>query len=218
MAYKLFIFDLDGTLIDSGAGVKKALEVFEDRLCLEHFPQEEADFIVGPPIVDSIHRTHPELAVEKLEEYGRLFDECYSEVLLYGTYAYEGIAELLDMIISKGGIAAIDTAKRQNLAEGVLNECGLLDKFDHIEFWSEEKNNKPLLMKDVIEHYDIPKDKIVTIGDSRFDGEAANANGIDLVAVRYGYGFGKIDDEKAYKPKYIVNSVKELKEFIMNNI
>ncbi len=218
MAYRLFIFDLDGTLIDSGAGVKKALEVFEDKLGLEHFPQDKADFIVGPPIGESIHKTHPELDMAKIDEYGRIFDECYTGVLLYGTYAYKGIAEMLDKIRKKGGIAAIDTAKRENLATGVLTECGLLDKFDYIEFWSEQKNNKPLLVENVIAHYGIPKEEICTIGDSRFDGEAANANGIDLIAVKYGYGFGKFDDEMKYNPKYIVNSVEELTELLMANI
>lgn len=216
--YKLFIFDLDGTLIDSGEGIKKALGVFEDKLHLKHFPKEEAGFIVGPPIIESLHKTHPELPEESLQELSYVFDEVYDENLLYNIFAYDGIKELLDMIHEKGGIVAIDTAKLGRQATRVLKECNLQEKIDYIEPWSEEKNNKPLLMNDVIKHFDIPKEKIVAIGDSHFDGEAANINNIDLIAVKYGYGFGKVDDEKEFNPKFVANTVKELTKFVEENI
>lgn len=214
MKYKLFIFDLDGTLINSGGGIKKALEAFEDKLHLDHFPKEKADFIVGPPITESIARTHPELKDQDLRQLSYVFDACYDEVLLHDMFAYEGIKEVLDLIHEKGGIVTIDTAKIGRQAIRCLKFTGLWEKIDYIETWSEEKNNKPLLIKEVINHYDIPKDQIITIGDSHFDGEAANANGIDLIACKYGFGFGKFDDEKEFNAKYVVNSVKELYDLI----
>lgn len=217
MKYKLFIFDFDGTLVDTGSGIKKALEVFEDKLHLSHFPKEKAGFMVGPPIKESIERTHPELDKDKLEEYVLLFDETYDEVLLYGVEAYKGIPELLDMIHELGGIVTIDTAKLERQAVRCLKKCNIFEKIEHIEAWSKGKN-KPMLMKSVIDHYNIPKDQILAIGDSHFDGEAANANGIDFVAVRYGYGFGLYDDEKNYNPKYIANSVKELTDIIKSSL
>ena len=216
--YKLFIFDLDGTLVDTGEGIKKALGVFENRLQLKHFPKEKAGFIVGPPIIESLHKTHPELPEENLRELSYVFDKIYDENLLYGIFAYDGIKELLDMIHEKGGIVAIDTAKLSRQALRVLEESGLLNKIDYIEAWSEEKDNKPLLMADVIKHFNIPKEEVVAIGDSHFDGEAANVNNIDLIAIKYGYGFGKVDNENEFKPKYIVNSVEELKQIIIKNI
>lgn len=216
--YKLFIFDMDGTLLDSGEGIKKALGNFEDKLGLKHFPKEKAGFIVGPPITESLHRTHPELPVEDLKELSYVFDKCYDEVLLYGIYAYKGIKELFDLIHENGGIVAIDTAKIERQAIRVLKECDLFDRVDYIESWSEQKNNKPLLMKNCIEHFDFDKSEIVAIGDSHFDGEAANANDIDLIAVKYGYGFGKFDNENDFNPKFVVDSVEELTRIIKNNL
>ena len=213
MKYKLFIFDFDGTLVNTGEGIKKALEVFEDKLNLKHFPKEEAGFIVGPPIKESIMRTHPEIDKSKLDEYVLLFDECYDSVLLYGVEAYEGISELLDMVHELGGIVAIDTAKLGRQAERCLKKCNLFEKIDYLEAWSQGKN-KIMLMNDVIEHYGIPKDKVIAIGDSHFDGEAANANGIDFVAVKYGYGFGLFDDETQYNPTYVTSTVRDLKELL----
>ena len=213
MKYKLFIFDFDGTLVNTGEGIKKALEVFEDKLKLKHFPKEKAGFIVGPPIKESIARTHPELDKEKLEEYSLLFDECYDEVLLYGVEEYKSIHEVLDMIHEYGAYVTIDTAKLERQAVRCLEKCNLKEKIDLLEAWS-KGTNKTQLIKKVIDSYDIPKDQIIAIGDSHFDGEAANANGIDFIAVKYGYGFGLFDDEKIYNPKYVVNSVDELKELI----
>ena len=214
MKYKLFIFDLDGTLIDSSGGIKKALERFEDKLKLKHFPKEEADFMVGPPIAESILRTHPELKDENILELTHIFDACYDEVITYDTHAYKGIGELLDFIHDNNGIVTIDTAKLDRQARAVLKDSNILDKIDYIESWSEEKNNKPLLIKNVLEHFGIPKSEAIAIGDSHFDGEAANANGIDLIAIKYGFGFGKYDNENDFNAKYVVNSVEELKELI----
>ena len=214
MSYKLFIFDLDGTLINSGGGIKYALETFEDRLNLSHFPKDEADFIVGPPIAESILRTHPELKDRDIKELTYFFDQCYDEVLLHDTFAYEGIDKVLDLIHEKGGIVTIDTAKIERQATRCLKHGGIYEKIDYMEAWSEEKNNKPLLIAEIIRKYGIEKDQIVTIGDSHFDGEAANANGIDLIAIKYGFGFGKFDDEKQFNAKYVVNSVQELYHLI----
>ena len=213
MKYKLFIFDFDGTLVDTGNGIKKALEVFEDRLNLKHFPKEEAGFIVGPPIKESIQRTHPELDKSKLDEYTLLFDQCYDEVLLYGVEAYKGIPEVLDMVHDMGGIVTIDTAKLERQAIRCLKKCNIYEKIEYLEAWS-QGNDKPKLMKNVIDHYGIPKDQVIAIGDSHFDGEAANANGIDFIAVKYGYGFGLFDDEKPYNPKYTVDTVEDLKALL----
>ena len=56
------------------------------------------------------------------------------------------------------------------------------------------------------------------IGDSKFDGVAANANGLDFIAVKYGYGFGSVDDETQYNPKYVVDTVEELTKLIKSLI
>jgi len=212
MKYKLFIFDLDGTLIDSGEGIKKALYNFETRLGLNHFPKEEADFIVGPPIAESISRTHPEIA-DKASSLVSLFDEIYNETLLYGLVSYEGVDKILDNIHKKGGIVAIGTAKIGNQALDCLKTCGLYEKIDYLRPW-QKGETKPYIMKCVMDHFDIPKEEIIAIGDSHFDGESANENKVDFIAVKYGYGFGKIESEEKFHPNYVANNTKELAQII----
>ena len=214
MKYKLYIFDLDGTLIDTSYGIKKALFEFECRYGLAHFPPENVGVMIGPPINEGISKTHPELAGEHIINYCHKFDEFYNIYMNYDACAYPGILDLLDRIHQMGGIVAIDTAKLERQALSILEQTGVLAKIDYIEAWTEEKNNKPLLVDNLFKTTGISRKEAVLIGDSHFDGEAAMANDADLIAVTYGFEFKNDEDALPYKPVNVVGTVDKLTEII----
>ena len=77
MSYRLFIFDLDGTLVDTSPGIMGTVRHVEKTLGIPPIPDEELRRFIGPPLEDSFMRYHgaaPERAKEMVacyrERYG----------------------------------------------------------------------------------------------------------------------------------------------------
>ena len=100
MDIKSVIFDLDGTLTDSGEGITKCVQ-----LALEHFgiPVESLDhlrYFVGPPLRDSFVKAGvPE---DKVEEAITVYRSRYTNVGLFENTPYSGIRELLEILTDLG--------------------------------------------------------------------------------------------------------------------
>ena len=56
MSYRLFIFDLDGTLVDTSPGIMGTVRHVEKTLGIPPIPDEELRRFIGPPLEDSFMR------------------------------------------------------------------------------------------------------------------------------------------------------------------
>lgn len=50
MSYRLFLFDLDGTLVDTSPGILEALRRMEREVGAEPLPQKTLEKFIGPPL------------------------------------------------------------------------------------------------------------------------------------------------------------------------
>ena len=69
MSYRLFIFDLDGTLVDTSPGIMGTVRHVEKTLGIPPIPDEELRRFIGPPLEDSFMRYHgaaPERAISEV--------------------------------------------------------------------------------------------------------------------------------------------------------
>lgn len=214
--YKTIIFDLDGTLLDTGIGVKNAVKITISQLGLPKQPSGIIERFVGPPMQESFVKYFG-MSNNVALEYANLFRKNYKQYTLLQAEVYPGIMELLDTLKNMKKKLAVATNKSHENAYLLLNHYGIAEKCDYIKGSDlEGKLSKTDILQDCIEYLNVDSRSAVLIGDSSYDAEAARAIGLDFVAVTYGFGFKKEDDYSKSGYTHICNNVKELGKFFVD--
>lgn len=217
MNYKYLLWDLDGTLINSKKGIINCLQYALERLSYPCPPEDELDWIIGPPLSSSFSRLLQTDDSDLVEEAVRLYRERYGVKGMYEHEVFPGIAELLQDLSEAGYVNLLATSKAKFYADQILDHFHLSRYFTG-GLGSELNGNlreKDELIRAVLKQ--IPqaeKQECIMIGDRYFDIWGAKENGIDVIAVEYGYG----DREELEKagPTYQLTKVADLRTFFLS--
>ena len=211
MDHKVILFDLDGTLTDSGEGIINCA-VF----ALEHFglpvpSREELRSVVGPPLFDSFRRFGVPEA--QLGEAVTVFRSRYNPIGIYENHPYPGIRELLETLKSRGYKLCVATSKPEVMAERVLNHFDLARYFDTVcgASMDESRSSKDEVIAYLLAQNDQPG-SMVMVGDTKFDVLGAAAHGIPTIGVSWGYG--EVEEMKAAGAAAIAGTPQELAELL----
>jgi Predicted phosphatases len=207
------LFDLDGTIIDSEAGVTKsaqaallALGILESQTNLRSF--------IGPPLRESFKRyTQNEELVEKAIS---VYRERYTNAGLYECQLYPGIANFLRDLYSTGKKVILASAKPEPYCKKILKYLNVIQYFDNVfgATFDGKYDDKSVLLADIIKQIgNPPKNQIVMVGDRCYDILAAHANGIRAIGVNY--GFAKVNELEASYSDYIARDVDDLRWFLI---
>jgi len=197
---KLFLFDLDGTLVDSRQDLANSINAM-----LKHFHRAELDTSViatyigdGAPCLVRRALGFPDLAdlkhkdEEFVEEALIYFLDWYREHKLDFTYVYDGIIEVLDSIHGNGEVSARKMAVLSNKPVGpsraICNALGLSKYFFAVHGGNsfETKKPDPLGVNMLLAESGMKAEQAVIIGDSAIDMQTAANSGIWSVGVTYG--------------------------------
>ena len=184
---KHILFDLDGTLTDSGEGI-----INSARLVFEHYHVPVPDLptlkaFVGPPLILSL-RNHG-IPEDKLEEAIEVYRGRYRVVGMYENFPYPGIEDLLKSLKAQGHKLYVATSKPEYLAVGILEHFGLAHYFDQIRGASANDGNsrKADVITSVLK--ELPEDwEAIMVGDTIFDVEGAQEMNLPVIGVSWGYG------------------------------
>ena len=208
---KTVLFDLDGTLTDSGEGIINCA-----WLALKHFglplpDKQTMRVFVGPPLRDSFLRFGvPEDGVEKAIE---IYRSRYVPTGMFENTPYPGIHAMLAALKEKGYRLLVATSKPEGMATAILDKFQLSGYFDMICGASMDDTRDS---KDKVIAYLLEKtgggDDYIMIGDTAYDVEGAAVNGIPTIGVAWGYG--KVEDMVAAGAKGIANSPVHLFELL----
>lgn len=232
--YSYVLFDLDGTLTDSGPGIMNA-----SRRALAHFGIDETDekklrLFVGPPLDKSFIERYGFSEKEAWEAIGK-FREYYNVTGIFENSVYPGIPELLSGLRARGIVTAIASSKPQVLIHRVLEHFDLEKYFDVIVGCELDgtRSTKSEVVKEVLlqladiaagrnmatpsegasgaDHNSIIE-KCVMVGDRSYDAEGSHAFGIPCIGVLYGYGTR--EEIEASGADYIAETVEDIAKFI----
>lgn len=214
MSGKCFLFDLDGTLIDSGEGITEGVAIAVEKYGLPPLDMETREKFIGPSLRESFCK-YCGVDEETAEGMLAAYREYYGVEGLYKCKPYDGIEEVLSEIIKSGSKCYVATAKPTAYAEKMLEKWDMLKYFEKVSGASFDKSK--IGKKEIIEEvlaYENHKEAVM-IGDTCYDIEGAKQNEIASVAVTYGYG--DLDALKAENPDYIVDTTEQLCDIIKRN-
>lgn len=211
MERKVILFDLDGTLTDSGEGIINCAVFALEHLGLSVPSQEELRSIVGPPLFDTFRRFGVPEA--RLDEAVAVFRSRYNPIGIFENHPYPGIRELLEALKRDGHKLCVATSKPEEMANRVLNHFDLASYFDIVcgADMAETRSSKDAVIAYLLEQNG-RADNMVMVGDTKFDVLGAAAHGIPTIGVAWGYG--EVDEMKAAGAAAIAGTPAELLEIL----
>ncbi len=185
---KSILFDLDGTLTDSGEGIMNCAAYALEQLGLPVPPREELRVFVGPPLHETFMRfgVPKELAGEAV----RLYRVRYlPKGMLDENQPYPGIPELLAALQEQGHKLYVATSKPEPMAVKILEHFDLAKYFTRIcgASMDASRTAKDLVIAYLMEETGEARN-MVMVGDTEFDILGAKAHGIPGIGVSWGYG------------------------------
>jgi phosphoglycolate phosphatase len=188
MKYTTILFDLDGTLTESGLGITRSAAYAFERLGLPVPSQEILDTFVGPPLVTSFMK-HAGLDEEGALHATQLYRERFSTIGWKENKLYPGIPELLEALVHKGHKLYIATSKPEFMTLQILERFGIIQYFTKICGASTDssRNTKEAVIAYLLEQCDNRED-MVMVGDTVYDVRGAAFHGIPAIGVSWGYG------------------------------
>ncbi|HTZ16936.1 MAG TPA: HAD-IA family hydrolase [Dissulfurispiraceae bacterium] len=188
MAFKLIIFDLDGTLVDSSIDIANAINYALDGMKVPAITVRQTITLIGEGITRLFEKIieNYKLHADK-DMLIKRFLEHYSAHIVDNTTVYPGVKETLDAL--KGCSKAVISNKREDLSIQALELLGIRKFFDLVvgSDTTAERKPSPVPVQHVLSRLGVkPKDAVI-IGDSNLDIEAGKAAGITTIAVTYGY-------------------------------
>ena len=171
MKYKYILFDLDGTITESGPGIMNSVEYALNKMNREVGERDILKKFIGV----------------------KYYREYYAVKGIFENSVYEGLAETLESLKNEGYILAVATSKPEEYAKRIA------DKFDFAKYFAGiygATMDGSLIRKADVIRYALDNlgverenyDQVVMVGDRNNDIYGAKENGIQVIGVLYGYG------------------------------
>lgn len=190
--FENYIFDLDGTIVDSSNEILKCLKkAFQDNRCT--IPAERfTPNLIGPPIRQIIENVAPEIKKEVKKNIISSFRKNYDFDNYDCSSLYPQIREYLDFLKNSNKKLYIATFKPK-IPTLRLVKMFNLDMFDSIYTvdYPHPFTSKSEMVKSLLKEQNLELNKTVIIGDSVSDILAGKTNDITAVGVLWGYGKDK---------------------------
>jgi phosphoglycolate phosphatase len=215
--YKVIIFDLDGTLLNTSKDIQAVLNDSLSHFGLPQISLEKTVEYVGNGAKVLVERAMP---ADRME----LFDDVYSYYRVHFaacdnllTCLYPDEEQVLNQLKGRGVKFAIVTNKPQNATDGVYSKHLSNFDFDCVLGQTDKFPLKPspLSTQYIIKSLGVLPEDCLFVGDGETDVQTARAAGIDCLSVLWGYR-SREQLEKAGATNF-AESYKQLLKFVLNN-
>ena len=205
MGFPVVLFDLDGTLIDSGAMIVASFRHATRTVLAREIADEVLLAHVGG---SSLQAQMSAIDPDRVEELVHCYRE-HNETLHDGLCCFPGIVEVLDTLRDEQRRLGIVTAKRRVTVDLAFAHVPLAAYFDAVVTSEQTERHKPdpepILL--ALERLGADPADAAYVGDSPFDMRAAQAAGVRAVGVTWGGIHGR---DKLVDADIIVDSAEEL--------
>lgn len=197
LSIEAVVIDLDGTLLHTAPDLAEASNRMLADLGMPTLPEETVKSYVGNGVTQLIKRVltgdmHAEPDADLFERGRKVYEKHYAEVFSLYTRPFPGVVEGLDALRAAGFRLGCITNKVERFTLPLLEKQGLRDYFELVLSGDSLPKMKPdpLPLQHACQHFGITPEKLLLIGDSMNDAEAARAAGCHVFCVPYGYNHG----------------------------
>ena len=205
--FPVYLFDIDGTLLDSAADICGAVGFVLASTPTPHYrPFDYLKGFIGLHLIELFTEVYPDYSAQQIDELVQQYRINYLSRGHTQTKPYPGVAEALAAL---GGRKSTATTKGSPTTRAVLERFELLQYFDHVQ-GTDGFPCKPApdVVLTALAALGARADDCLFVGDSPADMEAGRRAGVRTCAVRYGYG--KSDQLAKWSPDYWVSDLREL--------
>ncbi len=204
--FPVYIFDIDGTLLDSAVDICGAIQQVLDTLPCRPVTFDYLKSFVGLHFIELFRDLLPDFTPERVDQLILQYRVNYLGRRHANTRVFPGVAEGLRAL---GGRKSTATTKGTPTSRAVLEQFGLLSYFDHVQGTDgfPPKPEPDVIFASLAGLGATPADCLF-VGDSSADMEAGRRAGVKTCAVRYGYG--KEEEMARFEPDYWIDDLREL--------
>jgi phosphoglycolate phosphatase len=184
------VFDLDGTLVDSIAGIERSLTA-AFRAAGRPMPKADLRRLIGPSIDIIARRLDASLSDDEVLRIERHYRLGYDTDGWRHTVLFKDVADTLSTLKQRGHRLFIVTNKPRIPTENLLAYLDLRIFFEDVvcrDFAAPAYRSKAEMLRNLIERHVLLAGLTIMVGDTVEDNEAATANGLTFFQARYGYG------------------------------
>ena len=217
MKYKYILFDLDGTITESGPGIVNSVEYALHKLGYEEKDRESLKRFIGPPLTESMMKFY-KMTEEQADQGVVYYREYQVKKGIFENSIYDGFIDSIKKLKEAGLTLAVATSKPEKFAKIIA------DNFDFAKYFAcvcgatmdEARINKADVIRYTLDTLGISEEEkksVLMVGDREHDILGAKANGLDGMGVLYGYGDRKeLENAGA---DYIVNTTNDIADLIL---
>lgn len=190
--FRLIVFDLDGTLVDSRRDIADAANALLESCGAMPLPEDRIGRMVGDGAATLVARAFEAGGVQRPPDALDRFLAIYNRRLLAHTRPYPGMVETLDILGSRARLAVLTNKPIAATRE-------ILEGLDLARFFSPDailggdgshpRKPDPAGLQHLIGHAGVPPEATMLVGDSVIDWRTARAAGTGICLARYGFGF-----------------------------
>lgn len=204
-----FIFDLDGTIINSS---KEVMICFEKAFAQANYPIDKSRLthnIIGPPLPEIVKLIAPEIDKNTLDTVVKNFHQIYDYEENDISEIYAGMYELLFSLKEQGKRVFMATYKPDFPTQRIVRQFKL-DMFDEIYTIDKfgENITKTQMINMLIDKYGLNREETVMIGDAPSDVICAKEAGVIGIGALWGYGEDK--SQLILKSSYVAKTINDL--------
>ena len=213
--WKTLLFDFDGTIADTGDGIKKSFQYAFEQMGRPVPAYDELDMCIGPPLQDSF-RDFFGMSEAEAEEGVRLYRQRYTKIGLYEANLYSGLIEALMELKRRGLILAVASCKPEVMVRQLLCHFGIESFFTVVVGSNLDgtRSTKKAVIDETLRRLGQLDDrsKVVYIGDRKYDVIGARQCGLSSIGVTYGYG--SFEELREVRPTFMAASPGMIVELI----
>lgn len=204
--FAVYLFDVDGTLLDSAADITGAVREALAQEGVNGLSQKYLESFIGYHLFDLFEQVLPHYSRAQHEQVLANYRSIYLERRHGATRVYDGIEAMLAAL---GGRKSTATTKSTETARKILTQFGLAGHFDHIQGTDgfPSKPEPDVILRSLEALGARPGDCLL-VGDAAPDMEAGRRAGVRTCAVRWGYG--DPGAMAAHQPDYWISHPREL--------
>ncbi len=218
MRWKLVVFDLDGTLIDSALDLVLAVNATRRHYGLKELPPETVASYVGNGAPMLIRRSMGDgYSDAQLAEALEVFVHRYRDHALDNTVLYPGVRGTLRVLQGAGVQCAVLTNKPVRISKEILDGLQLTGRFIQIYGGNSFETKKPDpegLLRLMAEAGCTPEETLM-VGDSRVDIETARNAGCAACGVTYGLQPETLEDPK---PDFLADAIFQVATLVLGDL